>query len=78
MKSDDKTMFVLWHQYERNGQEELKLLGIFSSRKLALAAKKRMKTRPGFREHPSGLIVAESFVDRDLWPDGFITQTGFS
>jgi hypothetical protein len=73
MSTHTRIVYLLWHDYELEGHQSLLLLGVFSEPKLAIAAKRRMRRRPGFKDHPEGLVIAECFVDRDLWPEGFVT-----
>lgn len=66
------------------GEEDVKTIGIYSSRKAALTAVARLKTQPGFRdfprvvnpdaeESPEGFCIDEYLVDQDNWSDGYVT-----
>lgn len=66
--------FLLWHIYERDGgEEEAKLIGVYSTAELAEKARERAAPLPGFRDHPAGFVVACYEVDRDHWTSGFVT-----
>jgi hypothetical protein len=67
------SVFLLWHSYDRDGHDEDKLLGVFSSRGRAEAAIAGYSQQPGFAEHPDGFMVSENVVDRTEWTKGFIT-----
>ena len=50
--------FLLWHVHELpNGEEDAKLIGVYSTDELANQARQRAATLPGFRDHPNGFIV---------------------
>lgn len=77
--------FVLQHLHELpSGQDDVKLLGVYSSRSSALAATDRLKAQPGFRAHPhivdpsasgetQGFYISEYTVDQDHWIEGYVT-----
>lgn len=78
-------VFVLQHLHVINDDEEdVKLLGIYSSRALAVAAVERFRNLPGFRDTPhmanpaqpgpaEGFSIDEYELDQDGWGEGFIT-----
>ncbi|HUE74216.1 MAG TPA: hypothetical protein VMP01_25270 [Pirellulaceae bacterium] len=67
-------VFLLWHTHEMpNGEEDSKLIGVYSSEEMAHEAKKRSLRQPGFRDLPDGFLVDSYEVDRDNWTEGFIT-----
>ena len=47
-----QTVFLLEHQYEDDGHEDAKTIGIYSSLKNAEDAKKRKLKYPGFKKYP--------------------------
>jgi hypothetical protein len=67
-------VYLLWHTYDLNGEEEEKLLGVYATEQKAEEAKGRVKRLPGFRDHPEGFQVDRYTVDRDEWAEGFITE----
>jgi hypothetical protein len=67
------TIFILTHEYELDGYDTLKVLGVYSERALAEQAQARFETEPGFCEHKDGFVIEESLIDKDLRSGGFIT-----
>lgn len=68
------SVFLLWHVREGpDGEENAKLIGVYSTAELAEEARQRTVTLPGFRDHPDGFIVDRYGLDRDHWKDGFVT-----
>ena len=67
-------VWLLWHIHVfSGGEEDVKLLGVFSTRQLALDAKKTLKSQPGFKQHPHGFIIEKYEIDKRQWTEGFIT-----
>ncbi len=78
-------VFVLQHLHLLNGDEEnVKMLGVYSSSELALAAVERFRELPGFRELPQmadadapgvaeGFYLSEFQIDQDSWSEGYVT-----
>ncbi|MFT3765898.1 MAG: hypothetical protein QM820_10320 [Minicystis sp.] len=68
-------VYLVQHAYEGPaGEEEVKIIGVFSSEETAAAAIERLRTMPGFRDHPDGFHVGPYELDRDYWADGFVTM----
>lgn len=67
------TIFILLHEYELDGHDELKVLGVYSERILAEQAQTRFEAEPGFCDHWDGFGILESSLNKDLWSGGFIT-----
>ncbi|MCR6660710.1 MAG: hypothetical protein NVV72_15690 [Asticcacaulis sp.] len=53
--------------------EDIKLLGVFSSRELAERAKERALNLPGFKDSPDGFSVDKYIIDRMGWTAGYRT-----
>jgi hypothetical protein len=53
--------------------EDVKIIGIYSSGAAADRAIARARLLEGFREEPDCFIVNEFTVDKDKWTDGFAT-----
>ncbi|CAG0926367.1 hypothetical protein TFLX_00035 [Thermoflexales bacterium] len=78
-------VYLLQHLHVlANGEEDAKIIGIYSSRSAALAAIDRVKTQPGFSDFPrlldplsedevDGFYIDEYVLDQDHWSEGFIT-----
>ncbi|HRQ88182.1 MAG TPA: hypothetical protein PLA50_05255 [Bacteroidia bacterium] len=66
-------VFLLWHVHEiLGGEEDAKLVGVYSSRDLADGAQKRVIELPGFRDAPDGFTIDSHEVDQDGWQEGYI------
>lgn len=67
------TVYVLWHVYELDPQqeEESKLIGIYSSEEKARDALARLRIQPGFRDYPNGFVIDQAILDTDDWKEGF-------
>ena len=69
-----KEVFVLFHAHElRNGEDDEKLIGVYSMASLAEAALERAKKLRGFVDYPDGFIIDQYKLDEDHWTEGFIT-----
>ena len=65
-------VYVLQHLHESDGgAEDVKLIGVYSSRENAQAAVARLRQAPGFRDAPAGFHIDEYGVDRDQWAEGY-------
>ncbi len=68
-------VYVLEHVHSQaNGWEDVKFIGVYSSRENALAAIKRLSGAPGFAEAASGFHIDEYQVDKDHWVEGYSSQ----
>jgi hypothetical protein len=69
-------VFVLQHVHTvSDGEEEdedIKLIGVYSTDAQALAAISRLSTRPGFRDHLDGFHISPLTLDKDQWSEGFV------
>ena len=69
-------VFLLWHVHELSGgEEDAKLIGVYSSQETAEEAKHRALSQPGFRDVPEGFMIDRYRVDQDHWTEGYITVT---
>ena len=81
-----RTVFVLQHVHTLpDDVEDVKLIGVYSSRDEALKAVDRQRQHPGFRDFPllvdpsvegsgpDGFHIAEYQLDLDYWSEGFVT-----
>lgn len=69
------TVYLVWHSHEVAGEDDDKLIGVYSTSKNASAAIERLKKQPGFKEYPDGFLIDEYEVDQHNWTEGFITST---
>ena len=74
MKSAGIIVYSLDHSYEKPcGCDETKRLGIFATRKEAIAVKKRLLKKPGFRKYPRNFHIDRTVIGRLGWKEGFVT-----
>ena len=66
-------VFVVQHLHEIDDVEDVKMIGVYSSRASAEAAVLRLSTQPGFRENPAGFHIDPYSLDQDHWIEGFST-----
>jgi homoserine kinase type II len=53
-------------------EEHVKLIGVYSTHKLAQEAVARLKLQPGFKDWPDGFTIDRHRLDQDSWQDGFV------
>ena len=71
------SVFVLQHVHSMGDDvEDVKLIGVYSSRESAQAAVVRLADAPGFSDAPDGFHIDEYQVDQDHWVEGYVTLTG--
>ena len=64
-------VYLLYHSYEEDGEEDSKLLGVFSSKEKAQEVIKTHKLLPGFKDHLEGFLIDEYLIDKSEWNEGF-------
>jgi hypothetical protein len=68
------TVFAVYHVRAKDpDNDDVKLIGIFSSQKLAEAAIDRVKGQEGFRDYLDGFSIYEKTIDKVCWTEGFIS-----
>jgi homoserine kinase type II len=66
------TVFIAFHTRIKDpDNEDIKLIGVFSSQQLAENAVNSLKTMPGFRDHLDGFHIGEHTLDETKWQEGF-------
>lgn len=69
-----KEVYVLHHVHEfEDSQEDVKLLGVFSSEAKAKEVIERYKKMPGFQNYPDGFSTDKYIIDKAEWTEGFVT-----
>jgi hypothetical protein len=67
-------VFVVQHAHTHDDDvEEIKFIGVYSTRENAQAAVARLSRQPGFADTPDGFHVDEYRVDQDQWAEGYAT-----
>jgi hypothetical protein len=70
-------VFVVQHVHSReDGVEDVKFIGVYSSREKAQEAVARIARLPGFADVPDGFCIDEYRVDQDHWVEGYVVVTG--
>ena len=65
-------VYVLQHVHSRgNGAEDVKFIGVYSSRENALSAIAKLSQTPGFSDAPNGFHIDEYQLDKDHWVEGY-------
>ncbi len=67
-------VFVLHHEYQWCGRDEVKLIGIYATEAEAAEAAKRLRKEPGFCDWPDGFSIDPYSLGVDHWTEGFVTQ----
>ena len=71
------SVFVLQHVHSREDRlEDVKFIGVYSSREKADAAVARLSCLPGFSDSADGFHVDEYRVDQDQWVEGYVAVAG--
>jgi hypothetical protein len=69
------SVFVLQHVHEQGDHvEDVKFIGVYSTRQKAQEAVERMGRLPGFAKAPDGFHIDEYFVDQDHWVEGYLAD----
>ena len=66
-------VYVLHHEREMEGDEEVKLVGVYASEGDAREAKDRALRRPGFADAPDGFSIDGYELGRDHRIESFVT-----
>jgi hypothetical protein len=67
------SVFVLQHVHgEPDGVEDVKFIGVYSSRDKADAAVARLGRLPGFSDAVEGFHIDEYRIDQDHWVEGYV------
>jgi hypothetical protein len=67
------TVYLVWHQHDADDDNTGKLLGVFSSERLARSRIEQARSQPGFRRFLDAFVVDPYVVDQAAWPEGFAT-----
>jgi hypothetical protein len=65
--------YVVQHIHIINDDEEdVKMIGVYSSEQLAQEAVARLSSQPGFCDVPDGFHIDRYELDKDHWTEGFV------
>jgi hypothetical protein len=69
-----QNVFVLQHVHSADGDvEDVKLIGVYSSREKAQEAVARLGRAPGFSDAQDAFHIDEYRIDQDHWAEGYVT-----
>lgn len=69
--------FVLQHEYEdENKDEQVKFIGVYTTRENAEEAIDKLRKMPGFSEYPDGFSIDFYDFNRTWWAEGFVHIKG--
>jgi len=69
-----KKVYLVNHNYELQGCDEIKFIGIFSSEKKAKKAVKKLKKQKGFKKYKKGFTIGKCPLNQIYWDGGFIRE----
>ncbi len=70
------TVYLLHHVHElENGEEDVKLIGVYVTEHEAQKAISRLIIKPGFVHQPEGFQLEAYELGKDHWTDGYSTMT---
>jgi hypothetical protein len=71
---EGRDVFLVQHVHVLEDREEdVKTIGIYSTREAAERAVERLKLQPGFRDTPEGFTIDMYRLDQDHWEEGYVT-----
>jgi hypothetical protein len=67
-------VYVLQHVHALgDDDEDVKMIGVYSSHASAEAAVERLRRQPGFCDAPDGFCIDRYPFDKDHWAEGYMT-----
>jgi hypothetical protein len=67
-------VFVLQHVHElSDGEEDVKMIGVYSTHEEAESAAVRSRKLPGFNDAADGFCIDRYVLDEDHWTEGYVT-----
>lgn len=67
-------LYIVEHIYEKDGEEEIKFIGVFSSLKRANDAISKLIEQPGFKDYPASCFqISKDKLNTYEWSEGFIS-----
>jgi GNAT superfamily N-acetyltransferase len=69
------TVYLLQHVHTQSDDtEDVKVIGVYTSRESAQEAIGRLSVQPGFGASPDGFSVDAYLLDKDEWTEGYVTE----
>jgi len=67
------SVYVLQHSHaDENGNDDVKFIGVYSSREKAQSAVARISRASGFSDELDGFNIDEYPMDQDHWVEGYV------
>ncbi len=67
-------VFVVQHVHEmEDSEEDVKMIGVYSTQGTAEQAVARLQLQPGFSDVPEGFCIDRYSLDEDHWTEGYVT-----
>jgi hypothetical protein len=67
-----KSVFLLLHERKKDlDNEDIKIIGIYSTKEKAEKTVDKYKKLPGFKDYPDSFYLPEFEIDKDHWTEGF-------
>ncbi|HEV2134166.1 MAG TPA: hypothetical protein VGR47_07870 [Terracidiphilus sp.] len=68
-------VYLLWFVSEAGHEDDDELLiGVYESESSAKTAIDRLRSKPGFVDHPEGFEIHSRTLNEDSWTDGFVRE----
>ena len=65
------SIYIVHHvRAEAGHPDDVRMIGVYSSKDAAKNAVQRARMQPDFRRFPAGFKIAKHALDKDLWPEG--------
>lgn len=68
-------VYLVEHSYEIGEFDEIKHIGIYSTKEKAEEVVEKYKLLPGFKNYTDGFYISECELDKNHWEEGFIKWT---
>jgi hypothetical protein len=69
-----RIVYVVQHVHIlEKDDEDVKMIGVYSTEILAQEAVERLRSQPGFCDTPNGFSIDPYELDADHWTSGFVT-----
>jgi hypothetical protein len=59
--------------WDEQAGDDVKLLGVYSTRERAQDRIREARALPGFKDEPECFLISRSEVDKDDWGEGYVT-----
>src|SRR5437879_5466761 len=67
-------VFVVQHVHDLDNAEDVKFIGVYSTRERANQAVEALRAQPGFRESSVGFHIDQYELDEVHWKEGYVRK----